>query len=82
MAGFILFIDLIVFAIVIACAVSLVRGGAVHACLKRSETCGRFSMDTSTERENRLSAVFLMLPRLGRRAGQIQRPGVRPGRPQ
>jgi hypothetical protein len=80
MVGFILFIDLIVFAIVIACAVSLVRGGAIHECLKRGETCGRLNMDASTERENRLSAVFLMLPRLGRRAGQIRRPGARRGR--
>ena len=81
MAGFILFIDLIVFAIVIACAVSLARGGAVHACLKQSETCRRHSMTASTESENRLSAVFQMLPRLGRRTGPIQRQGIRPGRP-
>lgn len=83
MADFILFVDLVVFAVVIACAVSLLRRSAknrvavacsdvVGACVKRSETCGKLSMAASTERENRLSAVLLMLPRLGRRTGRIQ----------
>jgi hypothetical protein len=85
MANFIFFVDLVVFVIVIACAASLLRRGAkrrvvlpdsdvVHACVKQSETCGKLSMAASTQSDDdRLSAVFLMLPRLGHRAGQIQR---------
>lgn len=89
MADFILSVDLIVFAMVIACAASLLRrnekrrvtfphSDIVRPCVKWNETSG---MAALTEREDCFSALLLMLPRLGRRAEQIPCPGIPPERP-
>jgi hypothetical protein len=93
MAELIFFVDLTVFAMVIACAVPLLRGDAkrrvdfphsnvVNAGMKPGETSGELSMSVPGEREKALSAVFLMLPHLGCGVGQTKSAGIRHGRPQ
>jgi hypothetical protein len=93
MADLIFIVDLVVFAMVIACAASLLGGrakgralfphsGVLPACGKQRETSGELSTAASRERENRLSVVLLMLPHLGRRVEQKKSAGIRLERPQ
>lgn len=93
MVNLIFFVDMVVFAMVIACAASLLRGDSkrrrvfphsdvVHTCVKQSETSGELNGAASGEGENQLSAVFLMLPHLGRRVRQIKCAEIRLERPQ